>query len=279
MKLRQTLYGAAIIVFLCFLVFSFVGCKQANSKKETTAITGQDRYRLIILAGQSNMVGAGRKEDIALPPKNENIMYYNLGRTMDLRPASDASFGPELGIMQKITQHFPNEKFLIIKYAIGGSSIYDWSPDRDELKVESMGYPKFGKMCDSLFKYSSEIVAERNVIPTAFIWMQGETDSRFVQAGKEYYEHFSKLIQRVRKEYRSDTLPVIYGKVNPEPKRYVGLAEVQKSQDSTYRTIPHTYMVNTDGLEKRQDSLHYSSQGQWELGKKFGNVLVDLLKK
>ena len=95
MKPLQTLYGAAIIVFLCLLGFSFVGCKRSNSKTVKNAMTGQDQYRLILLAGQSNRVGAGRKEEITLPPKNENISYYNLGRTMELKPASDASIGPE----------------------------------------------------------------------------------------------------------------------------------------------------------------------------------------
>ncbi len=281
-------YSKSRILIIAIITLSFftgiIGCKQPSKKKNSAGLNieyqkiNKDKYRLIILAGQSNMVGAGSKQDIEMPAVSENIEYYNFGKGMDLKKASDNSFGPEVGIMEELSKHFPKEKFLLIKYAIGGASMYGWSPERDEEKVKEMGYPRFGKMSDSLFKYTSRAIKDKQVIPTAFVWMQGETDARFIKAGEEYASNFSKLIDAVRKECKTENLPIIFGKVNPTPKRYIGLAGLQESQNYVNDHVQDTYLVDTEGLEKRSDSLHYSSLGQLELGHRFGKILVDLIK-
>jgi hypothetical protein len=42
--------------------------------------------------------------------------------------------------------------------------------------------------------------------------------------------------------------------------------------------LPNTYLIDTDDLEKWEDDLHYSSNGQIDLGVKFGEMLTEHIK-
>lgn len=281
MKILKTILTKSLIAQLLVLFLGFQCLSQSTEQKNeiTSREQRNEVYRLILLAGQSNMVGGAQKSQITLPKISDNIVYYNYGKRMNLENVSDDTFGPELGIMEELTKHFPNEKFIILKYAIGGASMYGWSPDRDKEKVKAMGHPHFGKMSDSLFKYTALALKDKKVIPTAFVWMQGETDAKYELAGKEYASNFQKLIEAVRKEYHDQELAIIFGKVNPIASRYPGLLAVQSSQRSIAKDIANTYLVETDGLEKRSDSLHYSSKGLLGLGHRFGKIIVKVINE
>jgi len=281
MNISQTILKKRTLAQLLILFLGFQCISQSTEQKNerTSREEGNDVYKLILLAGQSNMVGGGKKAQITIPKISDNIIYYNYGKRMNLEIVSDDRFGPEIGIMEELTKHFPNEKFIILKYAVGGASMYGWSPDRDEEKVKVMGHPHFGKMSDSLFKYTALAIKDKKVSPTAFVWMQGETDAKYELAGKEYAYNFKKLIEAVRKEYNEKELPIIFGKVNPIASRYPGLLAVQSSQRSIAKDIANAYLVETDGLEKRSDSLHYSSKGLLGLGHRFGKIIVKVINE
>ena len=275
-------------MLICYLFFLQMGIicfgqtKELSENLKLSTEASKDSaqvYNLIILAGQSNMVGSGKKDQIQVPFISDNITYYNYGKRMNLQIVSEDTFGPEIGIMEQLSIKFPNKKFIILKYAVGGASMYGWSPERDEKKVEKMGHPHFGKMSDSLFKYTDLAIKGKITEPIAFVWMQGETDARFEIAGQEYASNFQKLIEKVRKEYHKEDLPIIFGKVNPIASRYPGLLALQSSQRYIAKNIANTYVVDTDGLEKRSDSLHYSSEGLLGLGERFGKILVKIIEE
>ncbi|WP_223129385.1 sialate O-acetylesterase [Sinomicrobium weinanense] len=268
------------ILFL-LLVVGATGC-QANRKNNREDSTKKDKAApvgLIILGGQSNMVGAGQKKEIGDKEISDHITYYNFGKSSKLVPASDSSFGPELGICEELSAHFPHREFVLVKYAVGGSSMYDWAVDYDPEKVTTMGTPEFGKLYDSLIYHTRKTIKGKKVEPVALVWMQGETDARFTAAGKDYYTGFQKLISNIRKDMGQQDLPVLYGRINPVTERYPGAELVQKAQEKIEQDVAYTYMISTDGLDKKHDELHYSSQGQIELGHRFGKVLTDLIKE
>lgn len=271
------------ILFTCLIITVLaMGCHTMNRKNNQQEAAGKNKERpvdLIILAGQSNMVGSGQKKEINYKGISKHITYYNFGKTSRLTPASDSSFGPELGICDELSANFPDREFIILKYAIGGSSLYDWGVDYDPEKVAEMGTPKFGKLYDSLIEYTHQITSSKRVRPIAMVWMQGETDARFPVAGKDYYTGFRKLIDKIRMDTDQQDLPVIYGRINPVTERYPGAELVRKAQEKTEKDVAYTYMVPTEGLDKKQDELHYSSEGLIELGHRFGKVLADLIKK
>ena len=46
-------------------------------------------------------------------------------RTVELFAGVGGFFGPELGLAEKLHETYPEEQFFIIKYAWGGSNLYD----------------------------------------------------------------------------------------------------------------------------------------------------------
>lgn len=275
MNLKYTVILMSLILGMVFIS----SCQ--NTKKNKTTVKSKSENEptyLIVLAGQSNMVGAGLKKEIDTITVADHIKYYNYGMSSKRVPASDKSFGPELGISRVLSTNYLKGKFILVKYAVGGSSMYDWAVEYDKQLTDKMGTPMFGRLYDSLLHYTQAVKTE-NIKPLALVWMQGETDARFVQAGNAYYQNLSLLIKQLRMDLGEKDLPVLIGKINPLEHKYPGAKLVKNAQDSICRTIENTYLIPTKGLEKHNDQLHYSSNGQLELGYRFASVLDDLLQQ
>lgn len=256
-------------------------CKENNTKKEighSKEISAVKSPKLIVLAGQSNMVGGGNRTNTDLPESYPNITYVNQGFSSGLKRPGSHSFGPEQGIMLQLEKKFPNQEFVVYKYAVGGSSLYDWLPEQDSAKVAEMGHPKFGSLYDSLLKYLPKELDGRKLQPDAFLWIQGETDARFPQAGAEYFEGFKNLLHRFRKDGGNPEVPVIIGQVNPPAERYPAALAVMEAQSKMTSALPNVNIVSLEGISKREDNLHYNTPGQIEVGKRLGKMLNSILE-
>ena len=76
------------------------------------------------------------------------VNYFNLNRR-DFKP-SPTAFGPEVGVFKVLGEEFPDLSFIIIKYAIGGSSLLDWAPNYDAERVKITGHPEHGNLFRNL---------------------------------------------------------------------------------------------------------------------------------
>jgi hypothetical protein len=268
------------IAFLIFvaLTVGLVSCKtSAPSLRYSNKPDKQKTYHVILMGGQSNMVGVGRVADLdnaKLPPQ---IKYFNFGKSASLQQQTN-TFGPEVGIAEVLSEQFPDKNFLLIKYAIGGASLLDWAPDYDPEKAAITGNAHFGNMYADLLKVTDSICSGYQTKLLALLWMQGERDARIPEAGKDYQQNFEAFINAIRKDTETPDLPVIYGIVNPPESRYAAVETVRKAQESINRQITGTVLINTDDLEKWDDEVHYSSAGQLRLGRRFGEAVADLLQ-
>ncbi len=224
------------------------------------------------------MVGHGKVSDLDsknLPP---NITYHNFGLSSQLEKLPNA-FGPEVGLAQVLNDSFPNQPTVLIKYAVGGSSLLDWSPNYDSVQANVTGHPQFGALYDSLMMRVDSVSRRVPLRPVAFLWMQGERDAKIAAAGQHYYRNFTTLINRLRHDLEAEELPVLIGQINPPTEAYPARQQVRRAQDSVVATVSNTVLVRTDDLDKWDDHLHYSSVGQQELGRRFGFQVVPLLKE
>ncbi|MGD1892931.1 MAG: sialate O-acetylesterase [Cyclobacteriaceae bacterium] len=263
----------------CLLVFALmivIGCtpdKKGSSKAD--AVKEKEQY-VILMGGQSNMVGSGQVADLDTVIIPDHITYFNRGMYPDFSQDS-ARFGPEVGLSQVLHQHFPDSNFMLVKYAIGGASLLDWAPDYDSTQAVITGNARFGAMYDSLWKYVGQATAsvDETTEIVALLWMQGERDARIPEAGVDYYPRFKKFIERIREDANHPNLPIIFGMVNPDPARYAAVDTVQSAQRRIAAEMGYVRMVNTSDLEKWNDEVHYNSVGQLELGRRFGQALVE----
>lgn len=231
------------------------------------------------MAGQSNMLGAGKKDAHLFKAIPENIEYYNYALSSKLKPSKNR-FGPEYGLSEKLSQAYPKQQFVLMKYAVGGSSLAgDWNPDYSKEKAEVLGNPDFGNLYDTFFQKTDSLLLTKDMQPTALLWMQGEADSKKLEAGKNYYNNLKEFIQRVHQQINNKELPIIIAVVNPPAKRFPALQNVRTAQRKIAKDIPNVYIVETDDLPKREDNVHYNGQGQLELGKRFGVEVLKILQK
>ncbi|MEM9832823.1 MAG: sialate O-acetylesterase [Bacteroidota bacterium] len=261
---------------LVFGLAVVAGCiSDTKSFSEADATQEKKRY-VILMGGQSNMVGSGRVADLDTVTIPDNVTYFNRGMYPDFSQDS-AKFGPEVGLSQVLHQHFPDSNFLLVKYAIGGASLLDWAPDYDSTRAVITGNARFGAMYDSLWKYVDQAIATTDEATeiVALLWMQGERDARIPEAGVDYYPNFENFIERVRQDADRPNLPIIFGLVNPDHTRYAAVEIVQAAQHRIAGEMDYVRMVNTSDLKKWDDKVHYNSAGQLELGRRFGEALVE----
>lgn len=233
---------------------------------------------LILMGGQSNMVGQGNKKDLSNRELPDKITFLDHGLNTTLQRQND-KFGPEYSLAKTLHQSFPNQHFTLLKYAVGGSSLLDWSPTYSEEKARITGHPEFGNMFAQLLQTIDSLKAYSSVKPTAMLWMQGERDARIPEAGKDYYNHFKQFIEAIRLSLDQPDFPFIFGMVNPPDERYPALEAVRKAQRKIAKELHNAFIIETDDLSKWEDNLHYDSDGLLEMGHRFGEQLVPILRQ
>lgn len=252
---------------------SYIGYVRGDTVK-----THSPKPLMILMGGQSNMVGQGKLSEISeakLPP---NIQYVNVGFNGSGKQNQE-NFGPELSLSKELAKDFPHQPIILLKYAIGGSSLLDWAPDYSAENAEITGNARFGNMYQSFFQYIDSIRELYDPELTALLWMQGERDARIPEAGKDYYPNFKNFIESCRERIGEPDLPIIFAKVNPPKDRYPALETVNEAQQRIADEMEGVFMVETAGIEKHTDNLHYNTEGQLELGSRFAEKLLELIRK
>ncbi len=225
------------------------------------------KERVYILAGQSNMMGKGKTHQLPafLKRQPNNVEFYYQGRKRQL--AKFSHFGPEVSFAHAISRAFPNDKHIIIKHVATGSSINQWLPGSrlfDGL-LRQRGFVKVGTQANKIVNKKVDAV----------IWMQGEKDARSASNANRYESNLKRFIMGVRRQLDSPHSVFIMGQINPEDQAFHMLETVKQAQVNTQRALPRVKLVSTDGLGKIYDNVHYNTQGQMELGKRFARAYTN----
>ena len=238
-----------------------------------SAVAADAQPIVLILAGQSNMVGHGRMKDVAdrgiTAPPNVTFFLGTEETSLTLRDG----FGPELTLAEECAAAVPDREIVLVKFAVGTTSLLDWAPDWDADRARITGNSHKGALYQQLMAVVEELsLASADV--AGVLWMQGERDARIEEAGKDYYDNIRNLINAFRKDLNRQDLPFLMGKVNPPPQRYPARDNVRLAQNRIADDVPNVYLIETDDLSKWDDALHYDSEGILELGRRFARQLV-----
>jgi hypothetical protein len=169
----------------------------------------------------------------------------------------------------------PEQEFVLVKYAIGGTSLLDWAPEWDAKRAELTGNAERGP----LYRQLIEIIEALPLADARFgavLWMQGERDARIDAAGIDYYRNLEALVRAFRQDLGRQDLPFVLGMVDLPPSRYPARDVVRQAQRQIANDMAGVYLVETDDLSKWDDQLHYDTEGILELGRRFAAILNDL---
>ncbi len=257
---------------------------------------------VFLVAGQSNMEGKGKSKDL---PKEmlqcDGVWNYtdtdNYPAVFKLRMnekkgrktrfwdyhqqktswkpylIETEKFGPEVNFVQEIKKKYPDRKIGIIKFAVGGSSLNrHWFNEKGFIQAGGPLYPLFIKNAK---KAMSE---QENSVLTGMIWFQGESDRK--ESDYPHYEkHFKNLINGVRKELNTPSLPFIYARINAKTDKETetGHQEIRRIQEKC--SLANTAWIDIDDVTLGSDKVHYREKGYLKIGKRFSQKLVEMIKK
>lgn len=228
---------------------------------------------VFILAGQSNMVGQGVTAELT-PDQRDSPANVTLQVKAGPTEFFDRErFGPEATLAMRLAGAFPERELIFVKHAAGGTSLLAWAPDWDEARAEITGNASAGPLYSQLVELLDRR-GLRNAQVGAVFWMQGERDSLFEGPAHDYFDNLRALVGAFRRDLNDPGLPFLLGLANPLPARYTELDVVQAAQRRAAAGIAHVHLIETEGLSRHDDGVHYDTEGILELGRRFAEAYL-----
>lgn len=265
-------------------------------------ITAQEEMHIVLLAGQSNMAGRGISSELS------TVVKERINKVSDrvLLSTSDSSneqakplsaftkqFGPELMVGLTLAEANPNQHYLLIKKAVGGTSLYgawssEWSQGKANISERGevrRGLKLFDLHVKNIHRNLNKLKREnKNYKILGLLWFQGESDTNKEITATNYQINIQKLINGYRKEFGKNMLFII-GQINVLPRKYkIGPSQVRNAMSNFANADDNVELVKTSmddrwlDYPKHKDNLHYNTEGQIRLGVAFANKLIGLKK-
>jgi len=218
------------------------------------------------------MVGQGTTSELPANYRRNpsNVSFYFNGSKTSL--SRFKHFGPEIGFAHEIARRYPHTKIKLIKFAVGGTSMFAWHPQWNAAKANSTRNASAGALFKKLVKTAKIPFDEENSIFAGVLWMQGEQDAKYPVAAKQYARNLNSFVSALRHELKAPSAAFLMGKVNPPLELFPATRAVQNAQKLAQQRIRNCHLIKTADLEKRNDLLHYNTSGQLELGKRFARA-------
>lgn len=196
--------------------------------------------------------------------------------------AYGGAFGPEVGMAEVLSNAFPEEQIVILKYTMSGYTLnYHWL-----LKYER------GDIYNALLQFVNTYVGyliEKDYEPKigAICWMQGESDTTEFKASR-YYENQVKFVEYLRSDLsvyaeeegiyfidagisNSPYCEPAYSQVNGAKEKFSELSHL----NIYFSTIDLGFTVHKEPAGN-PDWGHYDSMCELELGREFGKRIVEI---
>ncbi|WPR71378.1 sialate O-acetylesterase [Flavobacterium sp. NG2] len=290
------------IVFFTFFCLLGFGTVSAQINKDKAV-------EVILLAGQSNMAGAGNYTALDSLVKERvikvanRVMISNSGNP--LKPLSfylskghkekygfEEAFGPELMIGVTLAEKNPNTLYLCIKRAQGGTALYGaWNPEwtaEKAIEVEAEGFKRELKLYSNFIndiKVNLKRLDDKGIKYKiiGMVWEQGENDAAKEVSTLSYEANLAKLINGIRTEFHVNDMPFVLGQINSHYGNFpAGPETVRTAQEHITQVLKNVAVIKTtanepyDDFPKHSDKVHYNEIGQYRLGVAFAEALLQM---
>ena len=283
--MQKTMYLLELPLLLSLLVAPLYGggskrgAAQPPLHKADFSVFSKDAtLAVFLLVGQSNMKGRGA---IDMEPKtNPRNLFFHMNNkqwyiardplhalgTPDLIDGSDnAGTGPGMSFAKTLLEHEPALAIGLIPAAIGGAGINLY---KKKLYDQSLQFVE-----DARDKSMMEVEVK------GILWLQGESDSTD-QLYVSYEKNLLSLVDRYREDFGNPDLPFIACTIGSfiEPhKKFTRTKEINDILISLPSKRKFTACVDARDLKGHiGDRVHYSSESQVEIGKRFAAAYLKL---
>jgi Carbohydrate esterase, sialic acid-specific acetylesterase len=228
---------------------------------------------VFILAGQSNMAGRGliEPQDTVTNSKiftiNKNGEIILAKEPLHFYEPTLANLDCGLSFGKELVKHIPkNIQILLIPTAVGGSSISQWINDSTFRKVKLY----------SNFEEKVKIGKERGTIK-GILWHQGESDSKGENVGL-YEGRLKILFEKFRNTVGNNSLPILIGELGSFSRNKPGWKAINEHIYHYASTDKNVSIITTQDFKHKGDSIHFNSEGQREMGKRFALEFAKRIK-
>lgn len=256
-----------------------------------------DTIDVYLLAGQSNMSGYGKAEEVpaalALPhpavrmyfvplnePGHERLERPGVRQWMPLGPGCGTpvgGFGPELSLGHTLA-NTAGRPIALIKADRGGTSLFaHWRPaDHDD--ATTLTSIMLAAAADAW-----EALLEEGLSPrlAGLVWFQGESDTGELNpVAHRYRQQLTTLLERVGDELADgEAFAKVMIRINPPPQDDRPHIESIRTQlVALAEDDPHGAWIDVDGLSRVEgDPLHFNGPALLTLGDLAARTLLPLL--
>ena len=291
-------------------ILFLLGCSNKSLPLTTTKAVEKVDVQIVLLAGQSNMAGAGNYDELDDGTKARikavanrvtvdrgvkksapyALSYYPNKRSE--KYDFDKRFGPELLIGITLVEKNLTQEYLLIKKSQGGTALYgawnpDWTAEKAKAveKVKKQNMQLYNDHLTSIRQHLNRLKKEGKTFKIiGLAWMQGENDAGKEISATTYEVNLKRLIEKYRTDLNVPNLPVVIGQINSHYGKFkkYGPTMVRKAiaavanADEKVIMIPTTADAPYDDFPKHPDNVHYNTEGQRRLGIAFGEALLFL---
>ncbi|WP_298365772.1 sialate O-acetylesterase [uncultured Lutibacter sp.] len=293
-------------IAILFSALVIVNCKVEGQE----SINVSNKVQVVLLAGQSNMAGAGNYDELdeEFQKRIEKIssrvsLSFNGSEAKPLsyfnnKPSEKYNFtkrfGPELFLGLTLAEKNPTNEYLLIKRSQGGTALYGaWSPDWTAEKAKAI---EKGEFKQNLKLYEMHIADIRKNLKEleakgksfeiiGLAWMQGENDAILEVSAKGYRNNLKALIKAYRIEFKSPEMPFVVGQINSRYGVEGGAGMVRKGMLNAVYQDYYSAIIKTStdtiwsDFPKHTDNVHYNTDGQKRLGIAFATSFFNIEKK
>ena len=262
------------------IIFLFIGLCTLSTGPVFTQIQPEKPMMIFLLAGQSNMDGCGRSEELPKAYRihpgnvvtwdNKTENWVQLGDDT-FAAAREQQFGPEIAFSHKMSAAYPGYTIAIIKTSAGGTKLYNhWLPG---LKM----YERFTQNIDHATSQLKN--SDRTFEICGMLWMQGESDSETIEMAEAYENNLSLFIQAIRLKTGKEDLPFVMGRISSSllketPWNFDQARTVQNAQERVAAGDENVHIINTDKLPTLEDNTHFNTKAQIKLGKEMARIMI-----
>ncbi|HVW60281.1 MAG TPA: sialate O-acetylesterase [Puia sp.] len=242
------------------------------------------KFRLYLLAGQSNMAGRGYPEPT---DTTSNLRVLRLNKQGEWEEAKDplhfdkpvAGVGPGLEFGKTMAGADTSVVIGLIPCAVGGSGIDYWQ--------KGAYYPatKTNPYDDAILRTKKAMKAGTL---TGILWHQGESDSKPAEC-LVYETKLKALIAAFRKDLGMPALPFVAGQL-PDFQIYkqdsaghatvnTSAIKVNEAIADVGKSVPDYGYVTADSTRHRGDVVHFDAASARLMGRRYAREMISLLNK
>lgn len=237
-----------------------------------SAAAQAEHYKVFLFGGQSNMDGRADPDDLPdsyKQPQND-VLYSHNRHFGALKP--NPGFGPELSFGRTVADALTDENFAMIKYASGGSSLYeDWAPSKGN------DYKRFTARIKSGCKALTDAGHTYEIV--GMVWVQGESDAAEGRTTAQYQADLTGFIAKARSLYGKD-LPFFFNRLGTNQTNLSGepFTQISTAQENVAAEDSNAHLVHSDDLSM-QDGVHFDVAGTLTLGQRLAKSYIATVHK